>query len=169
MEMQDEQTVGQRIRIVRTMEGMTQPEFGKRLEVSRDTVNNLERDRVKDNNMALKAICFEFNVSLKWLRDGQGAMRTDNAVNIETLIDLMLPDTAEYKTARAVFLALAKVGGNGWTEFAALIKSQRNLTSMFAKNEYLQGFSDAWSSEKLKQKLPKSCQVKRPRSLRRGL
>ena len=120
--MRDNLTTGQRIRVIRMAEDMTQPEFGEKLGVSRDTVNNLERDRVKDNTIALKAICYTFNVSLKWLQDGEGQMRADNTASIETLIDLMLPDTPEYKTARAVFLALARMGGNGWDEFTALLK-----------------------------------------------
>jgi transcriptional regulator with XRE-family HTH domain len=56
---------------------MSMEAFGSRLGVSRDTINNIELNRLAkpDQKMSLyKLICSEFNVSEEWLLNGTGPM-----------------------------------------------------------------------------------------------
>ena len=56
---------------------MSMEAFGKRLGVSRDTINNIELNRLArpDQKLSLyKLICSEFNVSEEWLLNGTGEM-----------------------------------------------------------------------------------------------
>ena len=56
---------------------MSMEAFGKRLGVSRDTINNIELNRLArpDQKMSLyKLICSEFNVNEDWLLNGTEPM-----------------------------------------------------------------------------------------------
>lgn len=67
-----------RIRTLRkTHLKMSQTDFGKRLGVSRDVINNIENNRLakpEQKLSLLKLICSEFNVNEEWLREGTGEM-----------------------------------------------------------------------------------------------
>lgn len=65
-----------RIREIRRSEGLSRAAFGKRLGVSGDVINNLERGRVELKEHFLKLICMEYHVSERWLRTGKGEMHT---------------------------------------------------------------------------------------------
>lgn len=114
--MESSQTVGDRIRIVRKMNGLSQEQFGIKLSedgllgdvMSRDAVNNLERDRIKNPILQAKAVCLTFNINLDWLLRGVEPIQHDYSKNINNIIDLLLPDDEEYKTAKAVIKALAE-------------------------------------------------------------
>ena len=57
-------SIGLRIREVRNRFGLSQTEFGKRLDVSRDVINNLELSRLKkDPGALLRLICKTYNVN----------------------------------------------------------------------------------------------------------
>ena len=64
---------------------LSQTEFGKKLGVSRDTINNLERNRVDIKDLIIKSICHEFNVNELWLRSGDGDMFKSNDLDFDTL------------------------------------------------------------------------------------
>lgn len=66
-------TTGDRIKYVREDLKMSQTKFGDGLGVSRDVINNLERDRTKTTNDAiLKLICKTHRVNYFWLTEGAG-------------------------------------------------------------------------------------------------
>lgn len=51
---------------------MTQDEFGEKIGVSRDVVNNLERGRVDIKDDRIKLICSVFGIDENWLRYEKG-------------------------------------------------------------------------------------------------
>ncbi len=54
---------------------LSQDEFGKKLGVNRDVINNIERNRLKkpeQKEPLYMLICSVFNVSENWLRTGEG-------------------------------------------------------------------------------------------------
>lgn len=56
---------------------MTQEEFGQRLGVTRDTIGNIELNRLArpDQKLSLiKLMCKEFNVNEEWILNGSGPM-----------------------------------------------------------------------------------------------
>lgn len=66
-----------RIREVREELGMSRVDFGERIGVSGDVINNLERGRIDIKEERIKLICSTFNVSENWLRTGKGEMHTE--------------------------------------------------------------------------------------------
>lgn len=60
------------IRALRNELGLSQTEFGARLGVSRDVINNIENDRVPLKPALAKLICSQFNVDPDWLETGEG-------------------------------------------------------------------------------------------------
>ena len=62
----------ERIRYLRKeILNMTQEEFGEKLGVSRDVVNNLERGRVEIKDDRIKLICSVFDIRTEWMIDGE--------------------------------------------------------------------------------------------------
>lgn len=69
--------IHERIKAVRKTVGISQTEFGKRIGISRDAVNNIENGRLKkpeQKEPLYRLICTEFGVSEQWLRAGEGDM-----------------------------------------------------------------------------------------------
>lgn len=63
---------GERVKEVRKAQNMTLEEFGKRLNVTKVTMSNIERGHRGLTERMLKDICREFNVNEDWLRTGTG-------------------------------------------------------------------------------------------------
>lgn len=66
-------SLGERLKYIRKDLKMTQDEFGSSLGVSRDVINNMERNRVKNTNEAiLLLICKTHRVNYFFLTEGKG-------------------------------------------------------------------------------------------------
>ena len=63
-----------RIKELRKTLKLSQTDFGKRLGVSRDVVNNIENKRVVPSEPIQKLIVSEFSVNRAWLETGEGEM-----------------------------------------------------------------------------------------------
>lgn len=63
-----------RIKELRKTLKLSQTDFGKRLGVSRDVVNNIENKRVVPSEPIQKLIVSEFSVNRVWLETGEGEM-----------------------------------------------------------------------------------------------
>lgn len=69
--------IHERIKAVRKTVGISQTEFGKRVGISRDAVNNIENGRLKrpeQKEPLYRLICTEFAINEQWLRTGEGDM-----------------------------------------------------------------------------------------------
>lgn len=66
--------INERIREVREYLKLSRNDFGERLGMSGDSINNLERGRVVIKDFIIKLISQEFNVDENWLRTGEGSM-----------------------------------------------------------------------------------------------
>lgn len=65
------ETIGQRIRLVRTITGLTQEEFAKRAGLSREQINNYERGEKRPSINAAVAICEAHGLTLDYLYLGR--------------------------------------------------------------------------------------------------
>lgn len=77
---------------------LSQNEFGERLGVSRDVINNIEHNRLsrpEQKEPLYRLICQEFNVNECWLRTGEG--------------DMFLESHLEDEVATAVYEVLADI------------------------------------------------------------
>jgi transcriptional regulator with XRE-family HTH domain len=82
----DNETIGDRIRQVRKMEGLKQEEFGKKVGVSKNQIYSIETGRSKASDGLVRKIAGYCNVSYEWLIRGVGEMKLEYAVD-QTLID----------------------------------------------------------------------------------
>lgn len=101
--------IHERIRMLRKKYlNLSQEEFGRRLGVSRDTIGNIELNRLARPEQKLsliKLMCKEFGVNEEWLLHGLGEIFPDNSesffIQLEELMNLM-PDCPRKKLFRAV-------------------------------------------------------------------
>lgn len=71
--------VTERIKMVRKTNKLSQEKFGNKLGITRDAVNNIERNRVQIKESTLLLVCRQFNVSYDWLKYGEGEMDLDSS------------------------------------------------------------------------------------------
>lgn len=114
--------MNERIKELRKSLKLSQTEFGKKLGVSRDVINNIENGRVELKEYLIKTICSVFNVSANWLRTGEGGMKAESD---EDMLDriarelsltplqseafhylMSLPDEERETVAKAFFILL---------------------------------------------------------------
>lgn len=101
---------------------MSMEVFGKRLGVSRDTINNIELNRLArpDQKMSLyKLICSEFGVSEEWLLNGAGDMWDNKEAEYSTLIDQIM--TGENEFAKNIFKTFALFDEADWEALRRMI------------------------------------------------
>lgn len=65
-------TIGERVKFIREDLGLSQAGLGSTMGVSRDVINNIERDRVKNPDTMLRLLCKTHRVSYLFLLEGFG-------------------------------------------------------------------------------------------------
>ncbi|RGE03216.1 XRE family transcriptional regulator [Clostridium sp. AF28-12] len=116
---------------------MSMEVFGKRLGVSRDTINNIELNRLArpDQKMSLyKLICSEFGVSEEWLLNGTGDMWDNKEAEYGTLIDRVM--TGENEFAKNIFKTFALFDEKDWEALQAMIEKYLNVANAEAVPDY---------------------------------
>ncbi len=76
-----------RIKRIRKNAELSQTNFGAKLGVSRDVINNIENGRVEPKPLIIKHICSVFGISEHWLRTGEGPMEAPN--QIASVVELL--------------------------------------------------------------------------------
>lgn len=106
---------GERVKDVRKDQNMTLEEFGKRLNVTKVTMSNIERGHRGLTDRMLKDICREFNVNEDWLRSGTGKMYVELSRDeqIEKFVGELL-GKEEDSFKRRLISGLATLDENGW-------------------------------------------------------
>ena len=66
--------MNERIKILRKTLKLSGEKFGEKLGVKRSAISDLETGRNNLSEQMLLAICREYNVNEKWLRNGEGEM-----------------------------------------------------------------------------------------------
>lgn len=65
----------ERIKEVRTSEGLSMKKFGERLGVSASTIALIESGERNATDRFIRDICREFNIKEEWIRNGSGEMK----------------------------------------------------------------------------------------------
>lgn len=112
--------MNERIKEIRSGLGLTRAEFGKRLGVSGDVINNLERGRVEPKEMIIKLICKEFGVSYQWLVNGIGEMNDSDENEAQEIVDSVM--TGDNEFAKKVIVAFARMGEDKWKLIREIIE-----------------------------------------------
>lgn len=108
---------------------MSMEVFGKRLGVSRDTINNIELNRLArpEQKMSLyKLICSEFNVSEEWLLNGTGEMFASNEAEYGALIDQIM--TGENEFAKNIFKTFSLFDEEDWEALHSMIEKYNSVS-----------------------------------------
>ncbi len=71
-----ETTIGERIKKIRKLSGVTQEEFAKKLWVDRGHISKIETGKAAPSGSLIKAMCKEYNINEKWLSIGEGEMKS---------------------------------------------------------------------------------------------
>lgn len=108
-------SINDRIKQLRKSLNLSQTDFGKKLGVSRDVINNLDRSVVDPKPLILEHICSVYNVNPDWLMHGTGEMflERDSGDEIAEFLSSILDDD-DASIRRRFILALSKFDGDDW-------------------------------------------------------
>lgn len=86
-----------RIKAIRAAEKLTQEEFAKRLDFTRNYIAQLEMGAKEPGDRTIRDICRIFNVNETWLRTGAGEMKASMSREQEmaTLVSNLMADSPE--------------------------------------------------------------------------
>jgi len=104
-----------RIKTLRSREGLTQQQFADSLGISRGNIAAYEVGKNPPSDAVISLICKEYNVNETWLRTGEGEMfiplsRKDSIMQLAE--SMMQTETASFK--ERFFLALSKLDEDEW-------------------------------------------------------
>lgn len=108
-------SINDRIKQLRKSLNLSQTDFGKKLGVSRDVINNLDRSVVDPKPLILEHICSVYNVNPDWLMYGTGEMflERDSGDEIAEFLSSLLDDD-DTSIRKRFILALSKFDGDDW-------------------------------------------------------
>ena len=111
----DPMSINDRIKQLRKSLNLSQTDFGKKLGVSRDVINNLDRSVVDPKPLILEHICSVYNVNPDWLMYGTGEMflERDSGDEIAEFLSSLLDDD-DTSIRKRFILALSKFDGDDW-------------------------------------------------------
>lgn len=112
-------THGERVRDLRKHFGLTLEQFGKNLGVGKTAISKIEKNERGLTEQMVVAICREYGVSEKWLRDGEGEMfvpvtRSEKIARFAG--ELMKDETPEFR--RQIVEILADLNDEQWDALA---------------------------------------------------
>lgn len=110
-----------RLKKIRTELKMSQDDFARRLGFSRGVVANSELGRAEIRPLYLEQVCKEYNVSLNWLRTGEGKMfaPADRNTEISSFVGGILADQSD-SFKRRLIAALAVLDEDDWATLAKI-------------------------------------------------
>ena len=102
--MMKENMINKRLKLIRKELGLSQGDFAERIGFKQTALSMIESGHNVLNDRHIKLICSTFNVSERWLRDGEGEMfaaASPYAKELEQILDSLAPATQEYLLAVA--------------------------------------------------------------------
>lgn len=121
-------THGERVRDLRKHFGLTLEQFGKNLGVGKTAISKIEKNERGLTEQMVVAICREYGVSEKWLRDGDGEMFapvTRNEKIARFAGELMREETPEFR--RQIIEIFADLNDEQWEFFAEFAEKLANI------------------------------------------
>ena len=103
------------IQSLRKSLGLSQSDFGARIGLSRDSIANIEGNRIEVKDVVVKMICREFNVSEEWLRTGEGDPHVPlsrSQVIADFSADILKDEEESFR--RRLIEALAELDDDDW-------------------------------------------------------
>lgn len=108
-------TLYDRIKEVRKSEKLTQQKFADRLGLKQNTIATYEMGKTEPSDRTISDICREFSISEKWLRTGEGEMKSATSRNteIENFMNSILRSESE-DFRRRLISVLTRLGEDEW-------------------------------------------------------
>jgi len=97
----------ERVKELRKALGMTQAEFGKRIEVTAGAIYFLEQGINRVNPRIVTVICKAFGVNRNWLVDGRGGMFDEDDATVLSVSFSMLDDS-DKELVKKLIVSLAR-------------------------------------------------------------
>ena len=116
--------MGEQIKLLRKHYKMTQTEFGQKIGVSRDVINNIENKGIVPSEPIIKLIISEFGVNREWLETGSGKMLKDFSRDEEIayFVGSVLSDESDSFKKRFMTM-LASLDEDGWELLARMAET----------------------------------------------
>ena len=116
--------MGEQIKRLRKHYKMTQNEFGEKIGVSRDVLNNIENKGIVPSEPTIKLIISEFGVNREWLETGSGKMLKDFSRDEEIayFVGSVLSDESDSFKKRFMTM-LASLDEDGWELLARMAET----------------------------------------------
>lgn len=121
-------TIGERVKTLRKELGLTLEKFANPIGIHRGSLSAIENDKSGVSDRTLLAICREYGVSERWLRDGVGEMFvpvTRNEKIARFAGELMKDETPEFR--RQLVEILADLDDDGWEALACFAEKLAGL------------------------------------------
>lgn len=113
------ETYGERLKHLRKELGLAQDAFAESIGMTKSGISGIERGANNLTGQVVNAICREYGVSEKWLRDGEGEMFvpvTRNEKIARFAGELMKEETPEFR--RQIVEILADLNDEQWDALA---------------------------------------------------
>lgn len=108
-------TIGERIKEVRLLNGLTQQSFADKLGLKRNTVGGYEINSVTPSDRTICDICDKFAINKDWLLTGEGTMLmpiSRDAAITDFMGDVMRGEDADFR--RRLVAVLSKLDTSEW-------------------------------------------------------
>lgn len=126
--------INERIKQIRKYLKLSQPDFGKRLGVSRDVIANIDRDAVEPKMIFLEHLCQVYKVNPDWLLHGEGEMFMDSPEDkAEDELSAFFADVMLDKKPDActdLLRVLSRVKDDEWEILGSLVEQYADLRKM---------------------------------------
>ena len=121
-------TIGERVKTLRKELGLTLEKFANPIGIHRGSLSAIENDKRGMSDRTLLAICREYGVSERWLRDGEGEMFvpvTRNEKIARFAGELMKDETPDFR--RQLVEILADLNDEQWDALADFAEKLANI------------------------------------------
>ena len=117
-----------RIKLVRSELGMTQEEFAKKLNLSRNFIFLIEKGERDPSARTIIDICNKFGISQTWLETGEGPMQSPSSDNerIAEYLGGLLRGSVETDIQLRLISCLSKLSPDEWEVLYKLAKEWTN-------------------------------------------
>lgn len=117
--------MNERMRELREMLGLSQKDFAAALGVSRGVIANIEQNLTKPKPPIVSLVCQTYNVSEKWLRDGEGDPFIDESETDEIMrfVNSLMSDEPDNDFKRRFIASVVRMSPEGWDALQHFIDS----------------------------------------------